>query len=53
MLCSNRENIVTTVYQEVDNTDVYINWNSFAPYNWKRGTLKTLTQGVYMTCLTT
>ena len=25
------------------------NWNSFASHSWKRGTLKTLTQGAYMT----
>ena len=51
MLCRDGENIVTTVYRKVTNPDVYLNWNSFAPHT-KRGTLKTLTQRAYMTCLT-
>ena len=36
--------------QKVTNTDVYLNWNSFAPGSWKQGTLKTLTQCTYMIC---
>ena len=32
--------ISTKVYRENTNTDVYINWKSFAPNNWKWGTLK-------------
>ena len=43
---------MTTVYQKVTNTDVYLNWNSFAPHSSKQGTLKTLTQRVYMICST-
>ena len=27
------------------NTDLYINWKSFSPNNWKWGTLKPLLQG--------
>ena len=53
MLCRHEENIVTTDYQKVTNTDAYLNWNSFAPHSWKRGTLKTLTQRAYMICSTT
>ena len=53
MLCRDGENIVTTVYRKVTNADVYLNWNSFAPHSWKRGTLKTLTQRAYMICSTT
>ena len=32
---------------------MYLNWNSFAPHSWKRGTLKTLTRRAYMICSTT
>ena len=32
----------TKVYHKITNTDIYINWKSFAPNNWKWGTLKTL-----------
>ena len=46
-LINNVETISTTVYRKVSNTDIYINWKSFAPNNWKRGTLKTL--DVHMT----
>ena len=48
MLWRDRENIVTVVYHEVANADVYLNWNSFAPHIGKRRTLKTLTQRAYM-----
>ena len=34
--------ISTKVYCKNTNTDIYINWTSFAPNNWKWGTLKTL-----------
>ena len=34
--------ISTKVYRGNTNTDIYINWKSFAPNNWKWGTLKTL-----------
>ena len=50
--CRDEENIVTTVYQKPTNADVYLNWNLFAPYSSKRGTLKTLTQRAYMICST-
>ena len=35
-------NIDSTVYREPTNTDVYMNWNSFAPETWKQSTLKML-----------
>ena len=34
--------IETTVYRKSTNNDIYLNWGSFAPVTWKRGTLKTL-----------
>ena len=42
LLIRNLETISTTVYRKVTNTDIYIYWKSFAPSNWKWGTLKTL-----------
>ena len=34
--------ISTKAYRKNTNTDIYINWKSFAPNKWKWGTLKTL-----------
>ena len=31
--------IETTVYRKSTNNDIYLNWGSFAPVTWKRGTL--------------
>ena len=31
MLCRDGENIVTSVFRKVTNSDVYLNWNSFVP----------------------
>ena len=44
------EKISTTVYRKVTNTDIYINWKSFAPNNWKWGTLKTLVRRAHDVC---
>ena len=38
------QNIITTIYRKVTNSDIYLNWNSFSPQSWKRGTLKLLVQ---------
>ena len=43
-------NIVTTVYRKATTNDLCLNWNSFAPTNWKRGTLKTLIDRAYLIC---
>ena len=40
LLICNLETISTTVYRKVTNTDIYINWESFAPSKWKWRTLK-------------
>ena len=32
----------TTVFRKETNADLYINWNSHAPIQWKRGSLKNL-----------
>ena len=44
------ETISTTVYHKVTNTDVYTNWKSFAPRNWRWGTLKTLVRRAFDVC---
>ena len=50
LLIHNLEIISPTVYHKVTNTDIYINWKSFAPTNWKWGTLKALVRCAYETC---
>ena len=49
LLTTNGNNIVTTVYRKTTN-DLYLTWNSFAPTSWKRGTLKTLIDCIYLIC---
>ena len=34
--------IITIVYRKVTNNDVYLNWYSFCPREWKRGTFRYL-----------
>ena len=41
------EAISTTVYRKVTNTDIYINWKSFTPNNWKWRTLKKSVRRAY------
>ena len=42
--------VVTGIFRKPTNTDIYLNWNAFAPNTWKRGTLKTLLERVYILC---
>ena len=42
--------IDTTVYRKSTNTDIYINWNSFAPETWKKSTLKMLIHRAFRIC---
>ena len=51
LICSNSL-ISTKVYRKNTNTDIYINWKSFAPNNWKWGTLKTLVTRAFDICST-
>ena len=44
--------ISTKVYRKNTNTDIYINWKSIAPNNWKWGTLKTLVTRAFDICST-
>ena len=52
LLIRNGESIETTVFRKSTNNDIYLNWNSFAPNTWKKGTLKTLVQLAYTVCST-
>ena len=40
----------TTVYRKPTHTDIYINWNSYAPETWKRGTLKMAVKRAFTIC---
>ena len=40
------------MYRKKTNTNLYINWKSFSPNNWKWGTLKTLVSRAYDICST-
>ena len=42
----------TAVYRKSTDTNVYINWSSFAPKEWKIGTLKGLVRRAYLVCST-
>ena len=42
------DNIETCVFRKPTNTDIYIHWNSFAPFQWKLSTLKTLVYRAYI-----
>ena len=44
--------IETTVYRKSTENEIYLNWGSFAPVTWKRGTLKTLFNRGYIVCST-
>ena len=50
-LIRTRDNIETCVFRKTTNRDIYIHWNSFAPFQWKSSTLNTLVYqlaGYYM-----
>ena len=40
----------TGVYRKDSDTNIYINWNSYAPKEWKIGTLKGLFRRAFLTC---
>ena len=44
------DNILTSVYRKKTNSDLYIHWESFAPSNWKTGTIRTLVRRAYNVC---
>ena len=51
LIIRNGQNIETCVYRKPRNTDIYIHWNSLAPIQWKRSTLKSLVYRSYLICL--
>ena len=52
LLCRRGRELTTAVYRKKTNNDIYLNWNTFAPVTWKRGTLRTLVQRAYLVCST-
>ena len=40
----------TTVFRKETNTDIYMNWNSHAPMQWKTDTLKNLVRRSIIIC---
>ena len=36
--------------KKLSNNDVYLNWHSFCPRDWKRGILRSLFQWAYIIC---
>ena len=52
MLCRKDDKLVSSVYRKSTNNDIYMNWHSFAPKTWKRGTLKSLTERAFLICST-
>ena len=52
LLIRNKEKIETTVYRKPTNSDIYLNWKSFSPCSWKRGTSKTIIRRAYLICST-
>ena len=52
LLICNNSMITTKEYRKNKNTDVYINWKSFAPNNWRCGPLKILVTRAFDICST-
>ena len=52
LLVRNHNDITATVYRKESNSDLYLDWDSFTPIKWKRGTLKTLVEREYLICST-
>ena len=42
--------IITTVYRNFTNNDVYLNWYSFFPRGWKREAFRSLVQQINIIC---
>ena len=40
LLIRKNDTLETTIYRKSTNNGVYLQWNSFAPKNWKRSTLR-------------
>ena len=42
LLIKNANKIDTTFYGKPTNADISLNWNTYAPITWKRGTVRTI-----------
>ena len=49
-LIRDHEKINTTFFRKDTQNDLYLNWESFSPISWKRGTLKSLITRAYVIC---
>ena len=52
LLLREGQNIITTIYRKVINSDIYVNWNSFCPQSWTRCILKSMIQRAHLVCST-
>ena len=50
LLIKRDDSIDLAVYRKETNTDLYINWDAFAPEAWKTSTLRTLVKRAYKIC---
>ena len=48
----NKNEIETSLHRKAANTNIYINWHSHAPSNWKTGTLRNLIKRAKLTSST-
>ena len=48
LITNKNGSLQTSVYRKSTNTDVYMNWNSYAPKSWKVATLKSLVKRAFM-----
>ena len=50
LLIKREDSIDLAVFRKETNTDLYINWDAFAPETWKTSTLRTLAKRAYKIC---
>ena len=50
LLIKRNDSIDLAVFRKETNTDLYINWDAFAPETWKTSTLRTLVKRAYKIC---
>ena len=50
LIVRNNNTFDTAVFRKSTHTDLYINWNSYSPEIWKKGTLKLLVKRAYTIC---
>ena len=52
LLIRKNDTLETTIYRKSTNNGVHLHWNSFAPKNWKRSTLRSILARAYKICST-